>query len=65
MTNVASALTIEQCATVFVFILSVVMLDETLSIFKVCAVAVCIAGVVLTAFGDDKAGGGTVSAKLC
>jgi drug/metabolite transporter (DMT)-like permease len=52
MTNAASALSIEQATTVFVFILSAVLLAETVTWPKVIAVALTIGGVIMIAFGD-------------
>jgi drug/metabolite transporter (DMT)-like permease len=55
MTAASSALVLEQSATVFVFFGSVVILkDERITVFKLVAVVVCIAGVVCVAFGDES-----------
>eukprot|EP00026_Physarum_polycephalum_P010491 Phypoly_transcript_10655.p1 GENE.Phypoly_transcript_10655~~Phypoly_transcript_10655.p1 ORF type:complete len:372 (+),score=40.13 Phypoly_transcript_10655:82-1197(+) len=53
-TNVPSSLTIEQLATVFVFILSVIFLKEVATIGKIMSVLICIGGVILVAFSDKK-----------
>jgi len=53
-TNVASSLCIEQIATVFVFILSVLFLKETASIGKTLSVLICIGGVVMVAVSDKR-----------
>lgn len=53
-TNVASSLAIEQAATVFVFILSVIFLKESATIGKVFSVLICIGGVIVVAFSDKK-----------
>jgi len=53
-TNVASSLTIEQLATVFVFILSVIFLKEVATIGKILSVIICIGGVIIVAFSDRK-----------
>ena len=52
-TSGSSALGLEQCATVFVFIGSVIFLrDERITIVKVVCVLLCIAGALLVAFAD-------------
>jgi drug/metabolite transporter (DMT)-like permease len=53
-TNVPSSLTIEQLATVFVFVLSVIFLKEEATIGKIFSVLVCIGGVVVVAFSDKS-----------
>eukprot|EP01116_Phalansterium_solitarium_P014148 TRINITY_DN31691_c0_g1_i1.p1 TRINITY_DN31691_c0_g1~~TRINITY_DN31691_c0_g1_i1.p1 ORF type:complete len:345 (+),score=64.46 TRINITY_DN31691_c0_g1_i1:147-1181(+) len=55
-TSVASVLSIEQSATVLVFVLSVIILREPLSVLKCTAVLLCIAGVVLVSFADRVSG---------
>eukprot|EP01128_Nolandella_sp_AFSM9_P006866 TRINITY_DN361_c0_g1_i4.p1 TRINITY_DN361_c0_g1~~TRINITY_DN361_c0_g1_i4.p1 ORF type:complete len:350 (-),score=11.01 TRINITY_DN361_c0_g1_i4:132-1181(-) len=56
LTDLASALTLEQLATVFVFILSVLALKEVVTVIKVAAVASCVAGAIIVAFSDHGAG---------
>ena len=53
MTNIASSLSLEQATTVFVFIMSVMVLGEQFVLSKALAVSVCILGVILVAVGDQ------------
>ena len=55
MTNIASSMSLEQSTTVFVFILSVLILKEKVSALKVIAIALCITGVIYIAIGDQIA----------
>ena len=55
LTSASSALVLEQCATCFVFFGSVMFLkDERLTILKVIAVLICLAGVACVSFGDSQ-----------
>ncbi|MDP2439676.1 MAG: hypothetical protein Q8P67_28335, partial [archaeon] len=49
-TTSSSLLTLEQAATVFVFILSVWLINEQVTFPKVLAVGICIGGVIIFAF---------------
>lgn len=50
-------MSLEQATTIFVFILSVVVLKETISISKVSSVTICIIGVITIAIGDQLESG--------
>mmetsp|Transcript_4815 Transcript_4815/g.14694 ORF Transcript_4815/g.14694 Transcript_4815/m.14694 type:complete len:542 (-) Transcript_4815:2025-3650(-) len=54
LTNVASSLTLEQCTTVWVFLLSVLFLRERVTVLKVLSVLICLSGVTMVAFGDQS-----------
>ena len=53
MTNIASSMSLEQSTTIFVFVLSLVVLKEPFKVFKLFSVLICIVGVVLVAVGDQ------------
>lgn len=53
MTNIASSMSLEQATTIFVFILSVVVLKEPVTVIKVISVIICVVGVILIAIGDQ------------
>eukprot|EP00011_Vannellida_sp_DIVA3-517-6-12_P014290 CAMPEP_0114609456 /NCGR_PEP_ID=MMETSP0168-20121206/3098_1 /TAXON_ID=95228 ORGANISM="Vannella sp., Strain DIVA3 517/6/12" /NCGR_SAMPLE_ID=MMETSP0168 /ASSEMBLY_ACC=CAM_ASM_000044 /LENGTH=325 /DNA_ID=CAMNT_0001820375 /DNA_START=79 /DNA_END=1057 /DNA_ORIENTATION=- len=55
MTNIASSMSLEQSTTIFVFILSVPLLGEKVTILKLLGVGICIMGVVYIAIGDQLA----------
>ena len=55
MTNIASSMSLEQSTTIFVFILSVILLKEKVSCLKVLSITFCIMGVVYSAVGDQIA----------
>lgn len=55
LTNAASSLSLEQVATVLVFILSVVILKEQITVLKVISIAGCIGGAILIAVADKQA----------
>lgn len=55
MTNIASSMSLEQSTTIFVFILSVLLLGEKVTWLKLGGVGVCIMGVVYIALGDQLA----------
>lgn len=46
-------MSLEQSTTIFVFILSVIFLGETLKIDKILSVGVCVLGVITVAIGDQ------------
>jgi len=52
--DVASCMSLEQCTTVFIFILSIPILKERVTWQKVLSVLICIGGVVCLAFGDRQ-----------
>jgi drug/metabolite transporter (DMT)-like permease len=52
MTSVASGLALEQGTTVFVFLMSLVLLGEQATIAKILAVGICIFGVVVVSLAD-------------
>lgn len=55
MTNIASSMSLEQSTTIFVFVLSVLLLGEKVTWLKLGGVGVCIMGVVYIALGDQLA----------
>eukprot|EP01113_Clastostelium_recurvatum_P038680 TRINITY_DN5810_c0_g2_i1.p1 TRINITY_DN5810_c0_g2~~TRINITY_DN5810_c0_g2_i1.p1 ORF type:complete len:423 (-),score=56.28 TRINITY_DN5810_c0_g2_i1:14-1231(-) len=52
-TDTASALAIEQVATVFIFILSIIFLKMTIHWKKCLSLLICIGGVMMVAIGDS------------
>jgi len=57
----ASCLSLEQLSTFFIFIFSIRVLGESVSYGKVAAVLVCIVGVIVQAFGDERSGNSSSS----
>jgi len=63
-TSVASILSIEQLATVLVFILSIFLLKDKFNFFKALFLSICIAGVIMIAVSDKQGHNGLIGDGL-